>query len=300
MRMAGAVDIGGTKIMTGIADEAGNILASQSFSTITGADGALRSTRIIADTLGRQCASLGLTLEALSGVGVVCAGPVNPVSGVVDNPYTLPGWGGFPIAANLRRMTGLGVKLENDANGVLLGEIKLLGLKEERVLMLTFGTGIGVAICQCGQLYRAGGTYHPEMGHTIVDCEGPKCYCNHAGCFESLWSGAAINRRAAALGYPDFDHLYRAWKAGNLALAAFMRRAERQLAGGVWNLMSIVKPDTLILGGGLMAEYFDFAAEIIRRDLEGLTDFVEQYQILKAGEQGESALVGAAALIFDA
>ena len=60
-----------------------------------------------------------------------------------------------------------------------------------------------------------------------------------------------------------------------------------------------MKPDTLILGGGLMSRYFDFAAEIIRRDLAGLADFVEEYRILKAGEQGESALVGGAALIFD-
>ncbi|HOS73945.1 MAG TPA: ROK family protein, partial [Verrucomicrobiota bacterium] len=80
----------------------------------------------------------------------------------------------------------------------------------ERVLMLTFGTGIGVAFCHRGDLYRAGGVYHPEMGHVIVDSEGPACYCNHVGCFESLWSGAAINRRAVDLGYRDFDELYQA------------------------------------------------------------------------------------------
>lgn len=300
MRKAGAVDIGGTKILVGIADESGRILASQSFPTITGDGGALSSTVAIADTLKQQCASLGLSFDALAGIGIVCAGPVSPVRGVVDNPYTLPGWGGFPISANLNQLTGLGVKLENDANGVLLGEIKLLGLKGERVLMLTFGTGIGVAICHHGELYRAGGIYHPEMGHMIVDSEGPECYCNHTGCFESLWSGAAINRRAGEMGYADFDQLYQEWKAGNPALEAFMRRAERQFASGVWNLMSIVKPDTLILGGGLMAKYFDFAAEIIRRDLAGLDDFVEEYRILKAGEMGESALVGGAALILDA
>jgi glucokinase len=299
MRTAGAVDIGGTKILAGIADESGKILVSRSFPTITGEGGALGSTVAIADTLRQQCASIGLAFDALAGIGIVCAGPVSPVSGVVDNPYTLPGWGGFPIAANLKRMTGLRVKLENDANGVLLGEIKLLGLKDERVLMLTFGTGIGVAICHHGELYRANGIYHPEMGHMIVDSEGPACYCNHTGCFESLWSGAAINRRAMEMGYADFDQLYQGWKSGDTALAAFMRRAERQFANGVWNLVSIVKPDTLILGGGLMSRYFDFAAEIIRRDLAGLTDFVEEYRILKAGEQGESALVGGAALIFD-
>lgn len=299
MRLAGAVDIGGTKVLVGIADETGKILASRSFPTVTGEDGALQSTRAIVETLKDQCASLGLALEALSGIGIVCAGPVNPISGVVDNPYTLPGWSGYPITANLLQMTGLRAKLENDANGVLLGEIKLNGLNHERVLMLTFGTGIGVAFCHRGDLYRAGGVYHPEMGHVIVDSEGPACYCNHVGCFESLWSGAAINRRAVDLGYRDFDELYQDWTSGNPALTEFMRRAERQFASGVWNLMSIMKPDTLILGGGLMTRYFDFAADIIRRDLEGLDDFVEKYRILKAGEQGESALVGGAALIFD-
>ncbi len=80
--------------------------------------------------------------------------------------------------------------------------------------------------------------------------------------------GRGDQPRAAALGYPDFDHLYRA-ESRKPGAGGVRRRAERQLAGGVWNLMSIVKPDTLILGGGLMAEYFDFAAEIIRRDLRG-------------------------------
>ena len=299
MRIAGAVDIGGTKILAGIADETGKILAGRSFPTVTGDGGALKSTTTIADTLRQQCASLGLAFDALEGVGIICAGPVNPVSGVVDNPYTLPGWGGYPITDSLQRMTGLRVRLENDANGVLLGEVKLNGLEEQRVLMLTFGTGIGVAICNHGELFRAGGIYHPEMGHMIVDSEGPECYCKHKGCFESLWSGAAINRRAREIGYADFDRLYLDWRSGNPQLTAFMRRAERQFAGGVWNLMSIMKPDTLILGGGLMAMYFDFAADIICRDLAGLNDFVEGYRILKAGEHGEPALVGGAALIFD-
>ncbi len=111
MRMAGAVDIGGTKIMTGIADEAGNILASQSFSTITGADGALRSTRIIADTLGRQCASLGLTLEALSGVGVRGAGKPRSAA-----------WWTIAHVAGLGRLSNRGQFAADDGAGREAGE----------------------------------------------------------------------------------------------------------------------------------------------------------------------------------
>jgi predicted NBD/HSP70 family sugar kinase len=137
------------------------------------------------------------------------------------------------------------------------------------------------------------------MGHTIVDGDGPECYCGHAGCFESLWSGAAINRRAREAGYADFDQLYLDYRSGNPKVAAFMKRARRQFANGIWNLMSLVKPDTLILGGGLMVRYFDFAVEIIDGDLKGHGDFVEQYRILKADGRGAPALVGGAALIFD-
>ena len=130
------------------------------------------------------------------------------------------------------------MKLENDANGVLLGEIKLLRLKDERVLMLTFGTGIGVAICHHGELYRAGGIYHAEMGHMIVDSEGPGCYCNHIGCFESLWSGAAINPARHGDGVtPTLTNCTRGGNRATPRRRRSLRRAERQFANGVWNLI---------------------------------------------------------------
>ncbi|MDO4547709.1 MAG: ROK family protein [Clostridia bacterium] len=296
--LVGAVDVGGTKILLGICDADGRVLSRECFPTRPGAKSAEDSVVDIANALKRQAESIGADVRDLSGVGIVCAGPVDPVKGIVENPYTL-GWNGYPITDRLRELTGLPVRLENDANGVLLGEVALRSIQSRRVLMMTFGTGIGVAIFMDGKLYRSGGRFHPEMGHMIVASQGPECYCRHRGCFESLWSGASINRRAQEIGYADFDELHAAWQNGCEKACAFMQIAKREFVAGVWNLMSIVKPNTLILGGGLMMCYFDMAKKWIEEDTRDLSDFLEPFEIVKAGEQGLSALTGAARLILD-
>ena len=183
----GAIDIGGTKIQAGIVDDTGELLAEACFPTGCGYQSAGEAMDKVISLLRTQCRENGLSLSDLRGIGVACSGPVNLEEGSVENPYTLPGWIGFPIVEYLSAHTGLKVKLENDANGALLGEVFQRDLKEKRVLMVTIGTGIGVAFWRNGELYRSG-RYHPEMGHVIVSSKGGECYCGHRGCFESCCS----------------------------------------------------------------------------------------------------------------
>ena len=297
-RLIGAVDIGGTKILAGIVDEAGHVLCEDYVQTPVGKGGAEQASQIIAGLLHELTRSIGVDIMNLEGVGIVCAGPVDSSKGIVENPYTLPGWNGFPLARRLTELTRRIVKIENDVNGAVLGEVFLNRLDGNRVLMIAFGTGIGVAACNCGKLYTTGGRYHPEMGHTIVADEGPECYCRHRGCFESLWSGAAINRRAIEMGYESFDDLFLNMKSGEQKSVNFMNHASRQLSNGIWNLLTVFNPDVLILGGGFMNKYYDYAYEIIRKDIDGLPDFVENLRVMKANTANNSALVGASILIY--
>lgn len=297
-RYVGAVDIGGTKILTGIVDSQGKVWGERSFPTATGPGSAEACAQLAAGSLRSLTVDLSIPFQELGGIGIACTGPVDTLSGTVENPYTLPGWEGFPLTEKLRRLTGLKVVLENDVNGALLGEVMLRGLQQRRVLMIAFGTGIGVAVCDRGALYEAG-RFHPEMGHVIVDRDGPECYCHHRGCFESLWSGASLNQRAAQAGHKDFDHLFAQYEQDDSQATAFMDQARHQLQNGVWNLMSIFKAELIILGGGLMKRYFKFAKEAIEADLGSLEDFTGKFEILPAGVMGDPALVGAARLIFE-
>ncbi|MBR5868334.1 MAG: ROK family protein, partial [Clostridia bacterium] len=152
--LLGAVDIGGTKVQVGLLTETGRVLGEESFPTdVTGRSGE-DTVAIIAEKLECLCRKAGVNRKSLLGVGVFCAGPLDTERGTVENPYTLPGWEGLPLANLLAEKTGLPVKMDNDANGALLGEVFTRGIGHKRVLMLTFGTGIGVAYWNGDDIYR--------------------------------------------------------------------------------------------------------------------------------------------------
>lgn len=303
MAVCGAVDIGGTKIRLGIVETGGKILAERKISTRMGRDGAQRNLQEVCDGLQEMCQAARVVYESLEGIGIVCAGPVNCTEGVIENPYTLPGWEGLKICEWLKEATGKDVFLEHDVNGALLGEVENHGLENQRVLMVCFGTGIGVAVYDYdNRLYRAGHKYHPELGHMVIDGSvGEKsevCYCGQKGCFESLWSGSALNKRAVQAGYENFDSLYQAWVAGATEAMEPMDELCQHFQMGMWNLLLAFKPDIVILGGGLMENYYFLAADLLRRLAEGRADFLEDFEILPAGKRGSSALVGASMLVF--
>lgn len=291
----GAVDIGGTKIQVGIVDSTGQILQEETFPTDVGRQSPQQAMEKIDRILRQQCAALGVEYNALQGIGVSCAGPVDPQKGTVENPYTLAGWEGFPLVEDLSARSGLPVRLENDANGALLGEIFVRGLQDQRVLMVTFGTGIGVAFWD-GHAVHRGGRFHPEMGHIIVASDGDPCYCGHRGCFESRCSGQAMNRRAAQAGYADFDALYDA-AAKEQPAARLVEEITRDVQNGIWSLGVVFKPQHIVLAGGFAKRYFTMLRDAVLRDCAGKTDFIEPFAVLPALENRNSALVGAVMII---
>lgn len=292
-KFVGAVDIGGTKIQIGIVDTSGTIIKEKCIPTMAGKQKAEAALLTIVTILEEFCYQIGITIDMLEGIGIACAGPVNTTKGIIENPYTLPGWEGYPIVKRMEELTGITIRMENDANTALLGEILLRDLKDHKVLMVTFGTGIGVACWNRGLLHREG-EYHPEMGHVIIATYGETCYCSHKGCFESLCSGTALNQRAKKIGYDDFNALYQAYQTGEEKAGAFIEAFRQEIKNGLWNLNIVFKPDTVILGGGLMKDYFNFVKDIVQEDYKGgYEDFVYPFQVLPASEQMNPALAGA-------
>lgn len=290
--LTGAVDIGGTKIQVGIVDDTGNFLAESCFPSDCSRQNGEQAMDQVIGLLKEQCAGQGLALEDLQGIGVACSGPVNLLTGTVENPYTLPGWTGFPIVRYLSEHSGLEVKLENDANGALLGEVFQRDLEEKKVLMITIGTGIGVAFWNNHSLYRSG-KYHPEMGHVIVSSAGESCYCGHKGCFESRCSGKAMNERAIAAGYVDFDDLFQKAQGTDSKAEKLLEEMQQDLKNGIWSLNIIFKPDVIILAGGFSQKYFSMIRDAVAQDSEGKEDFLNPFSILPACGNKNSALVGA-------
>ncbi|MCL2772974.1 MAG: ROK family protein [Oscillospiraceae bacterium] len=298
-KLIGAVDIGGTKTLCGIVDETGTIRVKDVFPTVTGENGGAVCAERFIELIGRQTEKIGVNIKALSGIGISCAGPVDYMNGIVKNPYTLPGWDNFAITQYITQKTGLHARIENDVNCALAGEIKVRGLQNYCVLMLMFGTGIGAALCNRGMVYRAGKDYHPEMGHVIVASEGPECYCGRRGCFESLCSGSALNRRAVEAGYSDFDFLLEMRESGDVKAIAVLDNILMNFKNGIWNYMTLFKPDILILGGGIMKKFYKYVFDAVETDLRNSYDFVGGYQIIGSESAAETALIGAAELILN-
>ena len=187
------------------------------------------------------------------------------------------------------------MKLDNDANGALLGEVFARGLSDKRVLMVTLGTGIGVAFWDRGDLFRSG-RYHPEMGHILASDKGPICYCGRRGCFESLCSGKAVNERANKAGYLDFDDLMKHVRIredrANELLAEILQDFQR----GIWSLRVVFKPEILILAGGFAKQYFCLLRDALSDPGNHLEDFTGIAEILPESDVPNVALLGACIL----
>lgn len=287
----GSIDIGGTKIITGICDENGRIYSWEKFPTL---ELPVKDTmhRMI-DSLRSQSNKLSLDLSNLKGIGIVCAGPVDYVNGIVENPYTLPGWEHFPLTKYLHKLSGLPIKLENDVNGALLGEVKIKNLEQSRVLMIAFGTGIGVAFKDKNGLYRTSDSFHPELGHIVISDDNDKCYCGHRGCFENLCSGTALHRRSKNLGFDNFNELYDAYIGKDKKAIKFINKYKIELQNAIWNFRIIFKPQYIILGGGMMQKFFHLAeSALLDETIEEAEDFLVPYTLLQADTINNTALIG--------
>jgi glucokinase len=294
--MIGGVDIGGTKIAAGVVDADGNVLAVQEHPTQAG-DGPEAGLRRIAQMLRETTSQSGGDLE---GIGISCTGPVHPETGSIGNVEFLPGWEGANLVQELSQAFGVPAAIENDADAAALGEWAWgVGQGCCSFILVTVGTGIGVGLVLDGQLYRGVVGSHPEIGHHVIDPQGPACFCGAHGCWESMASGPAMERWAQAH-HPQqlrlsAAQLCAAAEDGDARAQAAVRRTARYLALGLANLVTIFSPEMIALGGGLLQSYHLFQPEIettVRTNC-GLVPH-QQVKIVRSAFGPHAGLVGAA------
>lgn len=293
------IDIGGSKIAVAAIDLAGRICARISLPTQAerGFDNAVAR---IAKTITEVALEAEWPAGGFSGIGIGCAGPVDPLRGTIHNPYTLPGWDNCNIVARLQEKFVVPVRLENDADSAALGECFVgAGRGFDPVVMLTFGTGIGGATIVAGRIFRGALGGHPEIGHIPVQIGGPVCYCGAAGCFESLASGAAIGAAGSEFGFADSHEVFAATARGHTGARAIVERAVRATAAAAWTIIHTLMPQRIILGGGLMDKHYGLFAEAMRQQIAPATMIPsKQLSVAKAVLGNDAGLVGAASLVF--
>lgn len=294
-RAAIGIDIGGTAISLGLVREAGGIEGRRALPTEVQrgfADAMERISRAIEDLLG----SAGRRRDQVAGIGIGCAGPVNPVTGTIHNPYTLPGWEGASPVRVLGDRFSVGAYLENDADAALLGEAHAGSARGMRdVVMLTFGTGVGGGALVGGRIYRGVNGEHPEIGHLCVDPRGPECYCGIRGCLESLASGTALADAGRAAGLGDAAEVFERARLGDEAASSLVDRAVAAVASAFWTILHTFAPEMVVLGGGLMEGQFPVFAPALREKAQRAERaWGRRFRFSRAELGNDAGFVGAA------
>ena len=260
------VDLGGTKCYGVLADAEGKILTEQRLPTPRGEDAIIDVIASVVTEL-RRWESGG---DPVTMVGVGVPGLVDN-DGVLRFAPNLPGVFDFPVRAELEtRVPGVEVRVENDATCAVWGE-RLFGAAKDsdHAVLVTLGTGIGGGFISDGRLLRGAHGFAGEIGHMVVDPNGPWCRCGARGCWERFASGTGLGnlaREAASAGKagrmvelaggdPEAvrgEHVTTAAAEGDDDAHTVLRRFAWWLALGLANLANALDPDTFVIGGGLV------------------------------------------------
>ena len=311
MGLSIGIDVGGTKVLGGVVDESGVVLARARKDTPRQGGKAL--TQTIAETVKELMAQ-----HKVKSVGVSAAGFVSSDRKTMLATPNIADWNDVDLDSELKSLIGLPIVIENDANAAAWGEAKFgAGRNQNHMMMLTVGTGIGGGIVVDGQLYRGAFGTAAEFGHMRVVPEGHICGCGARGCFEQYASGNALLRHAreainaspevarnllsrgdgTVAGLTGQTITQAAQEGDPIALAAFNTTGQ-WLGAGIASLAVLLDPACVVIGGGVID-----AGEILlaptRESLERTMPFAGKhpYPELIAAELGNDAgLVGVADL----
>jgi glucokinase len=286
------LDVGGTKILSGLVDRDGSILAEHE---VPSPDGSEEGVLVALDS-----AVDALLDERVAAIGYGIPANLERGTGRILRAMNLP-LDDVDLAARSRERFGLPVGVENDASAATLAEWRRgVGRGTQNLVMLTLGTGVGGGIVIDGRLFRG----WAELGHIVVQEGGELCTCGGHGHLEVLASGSAGDRIAQELWGADADAhaLVDRAEAGDTAARAALARIGRSLGAAIASLVNVLDPELVVVGGGFGAAAGDFVLEPAREAARADAIFPANRALrIVAAELGSDAgLVGAGLVAFEA
>jgi predicted NBD/HSP70 family sugar kinase len=295
------VDIGKTHLTVAVADAGHKILAERRAG--------LPEDHQAADDLGVAIELIEAVLEdsgveraQVLGVGMGLPGPIHQVTGTVGSSAILPGWVGVRAAQELSDRLGLPVRVDNDANlGSLAESVWGAGREARDMIYLKLATGIGAGFVLDGRLYAGIGGTAGEVGHMIVDENGPVCRCANRGCLETLASGAAC----VELLKPTFGdgltlpRLVELCSDGAPAAQRVVADAGRLIGLALATIVNVLNPSLVVIGGE-MAACGDVLLDPLRREClrHAIRSAAEDVTLIASPLGDRAEVLGALALIL--
>jgi glucokinase len=236
----------------------------------------------------------------VAAVGVGVPGLFDAPTGAIELFPNLPGaWPGFPLRERLASGLDLPVAIVNDARAFTLAEGRVgAGRGARTVACVTLGTGVGGGVMIDGRLHLGRNGKAGEIGHQIVQPDGPRCGCGNHGCVEPLAQAATLARLA---GRRTAEEVYDAAATGDERCRDAIRQVARYLGIALANVLVVLGPDRIVIGGGIVAAG-DLVLEPIREATRAHATLVQPKDIeIVAAQLGpEAGAIGAALAGFDA
>lgn len=311
------LDIGGTKVLGAIFNEQGEIIHRLKKRTKEYGDDVANIEKIIIDTVKEMLDAAELKKSDINAISAGAPGVSDSATGIVLFTPNLP-WRNYDLRTPIEEKFGAKFYIGNDVNCGVLGEYKY-GVAQgyKNVVGIFPGTGMGGGIIINGELYTGTGFKAGELGHMVLDPEGPLCGCGQRGCFEAFSSKKGMSAyilqqvsrgRESYLGDKIENGVFRskylkkALKMNDKVTVEAVDRACHYLAVATGSLINIFSPDLIVYGGGIMEACGDLF-------LEKILDEVDKYCMpsirptveLKCATLGDDSVIyGALAMITDA
>ncbi len=246
------IDLGATNLKWSVVEHDGDawaVVAQDSVPTRAAGDPEGVPAAVVAQ-MAEVAETANEAWGPLASVGIGVPGLYDPLAGTVRLLVNLPGpWAGHPVAASIMAATGLPVALINDARAFGLAELRLGAARGASSMVgLTLGTGVGGVIAVDGRVHQGHDGTAGELGHQVIDPAGPPCGCGSNGCLEAY---ARADRIAAACGTAGVPEAVAAAQAGNARAIAGLAEIGRHLAIGIANMITVIAPDVVVIGGGV-------------------------------------------------
>lgn len=312
-----AVDLGGTQIRAALVTP--DLVVHERRATETrdadGVDAVIDRIAGIAEVVRDAAAAAGLPTPL--GLGLSSPGPLDPWRGVVITAPNLRGWTDVPIVDRLAERLQMPTYLERDTNVAVMAEWRSGAARGARTaIYVTVSTGIGGGIIADGRpLVGPDGTAG-EVGHVVVEIDGPRCGCGGIGHVEAIASGTAIARDARQLldagGAPRLAELAaagddvdaalvaRAADDGDHACRALLDRAFVAIGAMCASLVNLFDPDIIVIGGSI-AEHHPRLFEVVRAELRrrAFDVLVDRVRIERPVHGGDVSLIGLVPILND-
>ena len=307
------IDLGGTNIKAGVVNENFEIIAKASTKTLCP-----RPAKDICDDMAKvsieACKLAGISVDDIEWIGVGTPGIADNINGTIPYSNNLD-FHDVPVRKYIQAHINKPVYVANDANAAAYGEFVAGAAKgAKNAVCITLGTGVGAGIIVDGKILTGSNHAGAELGHMVIEVDGPQCTCGRKGCFEVFSSATGLIRmtKEAMAETPDsIMHkmaeedgkvsarlAFNAMRAGDSAAKAVVDKYIKYLAAGITNTINIFQPDVLCMGGGVCNEG-EYLMKPLLEKVWGETysrEGTPRTEILIAKLGNDAGIIGAAVL----